>query len=65
MRFPELTLIGWMFFLASSVGFTVSSYQSGDPAALAGSVLFLLGCVFFLVPSREAAVRTEDPDCSE
>lgn len=57
MQFPTLPLIGWVFFLASSVGFTISSYQSGDVAALAGSVLFLLGCIMFLVPARVAAAN--------
>ena len=52
MRLVTLPLIGWLLFLASSVGFTISSYQSGDVAALAGSVLFLAGCVAFLVPVR-------------
>lgn len=54
MRVAMLPLIGWIFFLASSVGFTVSSYNSGDHAALAGSVLFLVGCLVFLVPTRTA-----------
>ncbi len=51
---PRLSpsLIGWMFFLASSVGFIISSYRSGDMAALAGSVLFFAGCILFLIPAR-------------
>ena len=46
------SLIGWIFFLASSVGFMISSYRSGDMAALAGSVLFFAGCILFLIPAR-------------
>jgi len=57
MSIGTLPLIGWVFFLASSVGFTVSSYQSGDLAALAGSVLFLVGCLLFLVPTRPAVAK--------
>lgn len=50
MRDLALPLIGWMLFLLSSAGFLVSSYKSGDVAALAGSILFFLGCIAFLVP---------------
>ena len=50
MRDLALPLAGWMLFLLSSAGFVVSSYKSGDVAALIGSILFLLGCIVFLVP---------------
>jgi hypothetical protein len=46
------SLIGWLLFLASSAGFVISSYRSGDVAALAGSVLFFAGCIAFLLPAR-------------
>lgn len=52
MRFVTAALVGWILFLGSSVGFIVSSYNSGDMAAMTGSVLFFLGCVAFLVPTR-------------
>ena len=55
MRMVTAALIGWILFLGSSVGFIVSSYNSGDVAAMAGSILFFLGCLAFLVPTR---VRT-------
>jgi len=50
MRDLILPLTGWMLFLLSSGGFLLSSYKSGDVAALAGSILFFLGCIVFLVP---------------
>jgi len=50
MRDLILPLTGWMLFLLSSGGFLVSSYESGDMAALTGSILFFLGCIVFLVP---------------
>ena len=53
------SLMGWVLFLASSLGFIVSSYRSGDVAALAGSVLFLAGCVFFLLPVRIGAAARD------
>ena len=50
MRDLALPLIGWALFLMSSVAFVVSSYKSGDAAALSGSILFFLGCIAFLMP---------------
>lgn len=47
------SLVGWILFLVSSLGFIASSYRSGDMAALAASVLFLVGCVMFLLPVRK------------
>ncbi|MGI9414853.1 MAG: hypothetical protein ACR2PM_14355 [Hyphomicrobiales bacterium] len=51
MRNLSLPMIGWVLFLMSSVAFVVSSYNSGDKVAFAGSVLFLFGCFAFLVPA--------------
>lgn len=43
-------LIGWGVFLLSALLYLGSSWRSGDTLGVAGSVLFFLGCLFFLVP---------------
>jgi hypothetical protein len=45
-----LALVGWFLFLCSSIGYIVSSWSSGDVAALAGSVLFFCACLVFILP---------------
>lgn len=37
-------------FVFSAIGFVVSSLRAADFAAIAGSLLFLAGCLVFLVP---------------
>ena len=41
---------GWLLFVVSAGFFVVSGARSGDPAALWGSLLFLAGCIVFLIP---------------
>ena len=43
-------ILGWVLFILSAVGFIVSSARIGDIPGIAGSVLFLAGCLVFLVP---------------
>ncbi len=43
-------LIGWILFVLSAIGFIVSSARQGDVAGIAGGVLFLAGCLVFIVP---------------
>jgi len=50
-------LIGWIFFVAGTGLFIVSSARSGDHLALAGSIAFLLGCLVFMAPLVEEALR--------
>lgn len=45
-----LELAGWLVFTASSCGFLVSTYMARDIFAFGGSLLFLLGCLMFMVP---------------
>jgi predicted membrane channel-forming protein YqfA (hemolysin III family) len=49
---PDRTthLIGWILFVLSAIGFIVSSARLGDVAGIAGGVLFLAGCLVFIVP---------------
>jgi hypothetical protein len=43
-------ILGWVLFVLSALGFVVSSLRSGDLAGLLGGVLFLAGCLVFLLP---------------
>ena len=48
---------GWVLFTFSALFFTLSSVKAGDPAAIAGSALFLVACLVFMRPlmaSRKA-----------
>lgn len=44
--------IGWWLFLASAVCFLVAGIVVADPWVIAGSVVFGVACVFFLVDGR-------------
>lgn len=43
-------ILGWVLFVLSALGFIVSSLRLGDLAGLLGGVLFLAGCLAFLLP---------------
>ena len=44
----QIDFIGWLLFVGSACAFIVASI--GSPWALAGSVLFLLACIAFIIP---------------
>jgi hypothetical protein len=46
----QFQIAGWVLFILSAIGFTISSWRSGDGAALIGALLFLIACFVFLVP---------------
>jgi len=39
-----------VLFILSALGFIVSGLRAGDSMALLGGILFLAGCVVFLLP---------------
>ncbi len=43
--------VGWMMFLVSAVLFGWSGVRSGDPFVVAGSAVFGVACVLFLLPT--------------
>ncbi len=43
-------LAGWIIFIICAGFFIAGSVRSGDAVMTAGSVLFLLACLVFLVP---------------
>jgi F0F1-type ATP synthase assembly protein I len=51
-------IVGWLLFIASAIGFTVSAWKSGDNAALIGALLFLIACFVFLYPLLRERMRS-------
>jgi hypothetical protein len=43
-------IAGWILFMLSAFGFIISSLRSGDIPGMVGGILFLLGCILFLIP---------------
>ncbi len=50
-------MAGWVLFLLSAGFFTFSSVTAGDPAAIAGSLLFLVACLVFMRPLISSLAR--------
>lgn len=50
MNAPRHHILGWLVFIFSALGFTVSALRTGDGYALVGALLFLAGCLVFLIP---------------
>ena len=50
-------LAGWILFVLSAGFFTLSSVKAGDPAAIAGSLLFLVACLVFMRPLISSLAR--------
>ena len=46
----RLQIVGWLTFLICSGFFITQSLLARDPLGLAASLMFLLGCLFFLAP---------------
>lgn len=58
---------GWVLFILCAVLFLFSALRVGDDILALASLIFLLGCVFFLIPllfphSKPGEVRREDED---
>ena len=49
-REHRYNLWGWILFVVCSGFFIASSVRSGDWLALAASIIFLFGCLLFIVP---------------
>lgn len=47
-------IAGWVLFILSALGFTLSAWRSGDDAALIGAILFLIACFVFLIPLMQS-----------
>jgi hypothetical protein len=49
-RERRINLWGWILFVVCAGFFIASSARSGDGLALAASIIFLFGCLLFIVP---------------
>lgn len=52
--------VGWVMFMVSAVLFGWSGLRAGEPYVVAGSVVFGLACVLFLLPTRAEPSEDED-----
>jgi hypothetical protein len=43
-------IAGWVLFMACALCYIVANIRSGDWLSLAGSAIFLLACLVFMVP---------------
>ena len=43
-------ILGWILFILSAIGFIISSARIGDLAGMAGGLLYLAGCLVFVMP---------------
>lgn len=46
----QFHIAGWVLFVLCAVFFIFASISNGDILTLLGSLLFLIACLFFLVP---------------
>ena len=53
-------LTGWVIFVLSACFFLAATIKSGDQLSIAGSALFLIACIVFMVP----LVRLRPTMCS-
>jgi hypothetical protein len=51
----RIHIAGWTLFILSAFGFIASSLRSGDIPGILGGILFLLGCLVFLIPMLRRA----------
>jgi len=55
----KVQLWGWVLFVICAVLFTASAVRAKDLLTIAGSILFLLGCVVFMVPLVKAITHDD------
>mgnify|MGYP001216373637 FL=1 len=48
MKNKQINILGWILFIASAIGFLISSI--GNFWAMFGSVFFFVACIVFLIP---------------
>jgi uncharacterized membrane protein YtjA (UPF0391 family) len=55
----KIQLWGWGIFVICSVLFIISGLRARDVVATIASVLFLIGCVIFMIPLVKAIKRDD------
>ena len=62
-------MIGWILFLLCALCFIASSIKNRDILAFAGSIIFLIACIVFLLPliqaNRKAKRNKAEHDCRQ
>lgn len=53
-------LAGWISFVICAILFMASSLRNHDTLALIGSIVFLIACIFFLIPLVESYKKMDD-----
>ena len=59
-RERNFQLWGWILFLVCAGFFIASGVAGGDILSVAGSIIFLIGCVVFIVPLVMKGKRGSD-----
>lgn len=49
-RGVKMQLIGWVLFVLCAVAYIIASLESQSLSSLIGSAVFLVACVFFMIP---------------
>jgi hypothetical protein len=55
-------LLGWILFLICSVLFIISGVRAQDIITIAASIIFLFGCVVFMIPLVKAITHANHVD---
>ena len=56
----KFNLAGWILFVVCAGFFIVSAIRAGDIWYLIGSVVFLGGCILFVIPLVMGSRKTKD-----
>jgi hypothetical protein len=51
---------GWLLFVVCALFFMAAAWRNRDVLTFVGSLVFLVACLFFLLPLARAARATED-----
>jgi hypothetical protein len=52
-------LWGWVLFVICGLLFTIAGVRANDIVSIAASIVFLLGCVVFLIPLVQAIMHDD------
>ena len=59
-RERKFHLSGWVLFIVCAGFFITSAIKADDILGLAGSIIFLIGCVLFIIPLATKGKQDED-----
>lgn len=58
----KIQLIGWFLFIICALLFMVASLKNQDVLTFAGSLIFLVACIIFLIPLINYFVKNKRTD---